>query len=205
MEIRSLFIDGEELNYAAVEKNHTALMRAAYRYFGSWKAAIEFAGLDYDQIRKYKAWTKAKIIARIQELNRKEVDLSWRNVSTAIDPALAAAAIRTNRFGSWRAALEAAGLDYETIRRYRQWDETAVIRELSEMNAAGEPLSSRDAQANTSPLFHAARRRFRRWDQALEAAGLEAAKIRKRPRTMTAHSLPVRRKLTAETPGAAGD
>lgn len=184
MEIRGLFLDGEELNYTAVERNHLALLRAACRHFGSWKDAVEFAGLDYSKIRKYKAWTKRKILERIQELHRREVDLSWRNVSTNVDPALAAAAVRPNRFGSWREALEAAGLNYDEIRRYREWDETAVVREVREMHDAGEPVNSREVQENLPPLFHAARRRFDQWDRVLEAAGLDADQIRKRPRVL---------------------
>ncbi|MDH7569905.1 MAG: hypothetical protein QHJ73_10000 [Armatimonadota bacterium] len=180
MEIRGLYLDGEPLNYTAVEKNHTALLRAACRYFGSWKDAVEFAGIDYGEVRKYQVWTKAKIIQRIQELHRQEVDLSWGNVCRKVDPALAAAAVRPNRFGSWRAALEAAGLDYESIRRYRRWDENTIVHQLRELNAAGEPLNSREAQENAVPLFYAARRRFLCWDRALEAAGLDAARIRRR-------------------------
>ncbi len=182
MEIRSLFLDGEELNYTSVEKNHLALLRAACRYFGSWKDAVEFSGLDYAKIRKYKAWTKNKIVDRIKELHRREVDLSWRNVSTKVDPALAAAAVRPNRFGGWRAALEAAGLDYDEIRRYREWDETLVIQEVRDLHEAGGACNSRDVQENVPPLFHAARRRFDNWDSTLEAAGLDADTIRKRPR-----------------------
>ncbi|MBI3947210.1 MAG: hypothetical protein HY321_14890 [Armatimonadetes bacterium] len=189
MEIRGLFLDGEELNYTAVEANHLALLRAACRYFGSWKDAVEFSGLDYDKIRKYQAWTKAKIVERIQELHRKEADLSWRNVSTKVDPALAAAAIRPNRFGSWRGALEAAGLNYDLIRRYRAWDENLVIREMRELHKAGEALNSRGVQESAPPLFHAARRRFEGWDSALEAAGLDASRIRKRSRARTPREL----------------
>ncbi|HEX3000392.1 MAG TPA: hypothetical protein VHR86_09190 [Armatimonadota bacterium] len=182
MEIRSLYLDGEELNYTSVEKNHLALLRAACRYFGSWKDAVEFAGLDYEKIRKYKVWTKAKIIERIQQLRRDAVDLSWRNISTQVDPALAAAAIRPNRFGCWRTALEEAGLDYDEIRRYREWDKGTVVKEVREKFEAGEALNSRNMQEQEPPLFHAARRRFDNWDGALEAAGLNVNRIRKRPR-----------------------
>lgn len=184
-EIRSLYLDGEELNYTSVERNHLALMRAACRYFGSWKDAVEFAGLDYDSIRKYVAWTNEKIVARIRELHRQEVDLSWRNISTNVDPALAAAAVRPSHFGSWRAALEAAGLNYDEIRRYRSWDDSLVVRELLELHDCGEALNSRGVQESTPPLFHAARRHFESWDGALEAAGLDADRIRKRPRLRT--------------------
>ena len=106
MEIRGLYLDGEELNYTSVEKNHLALLRAACRYFGSWKDAVEFAGLDYSKIRKYKAWTKAKIISASRNYRQ---DRSERNVSTKVDPHCGAACRQP--LGSWRAALEAAGLN----------------------------------------------------------------------------------------------
>jgi hypothetical protein len=96
-------------------------VQAAVRYFGSWQAAIESAGLNYEEIHKYKVWTKERILDRIRELHQQGEDLSWRHVSLRLDPALAASAVKKNHFGSWQEALEQAGLDYEQIRRYQEW------------------------------------------------------------------------------------
>src|SRR6266550_4668180 len=101
LEILRLYAARQPLSYGEVEKNHLRLLRAATRYFGSWKAAIEFAGLDYDQIRRYRVWTPDRIVEEIQKYHREGHDLSWRHVSTSLNPALAAAAIRKHRFGSW--------------------------------------------------------------------------------------------------------
>lgn len=180
MEILQLYAAGEELCYSSIAETNPSLLRAASRHFGSWRSAVEFAGLSYDQIRKYRVWTPARIIARIEELHRQEADLSWRSVSEKVDPQLAAAATKPNRFGSWRAAVEAAGLDYETIRRYRQWDEARIIASLLELAAGGVRLNSKDAQMAYISLFAAAVRRFGMWDRALEAAGLDARTIRLR-------------------------
>lgn len=168
---------GENLNYANIAQQHVALLRAATRYFGSWRAAVEFAGLDYEAIRKYKTWTRERIIKRIRQLHEAGCDLSWRHVSTNVDPQLAAAATKRKHFGSWRNAIEAAGLRYSEIRRYREWDEQAVIDRLRELYAQGKDLNAKSVEEMDITLITAARRRFDSWDKALTAAGLDYTKI----------------------------
>lgn len=167
----------EDLNYATIAQNQVALLRAATRYFGSWRAAVEHAGLNYEDIRKYKTWTRDRILERIQELNADGQDLSWRHVSTQIDPQLAAAATKRKHFGSWRNAIQAAGLKYSDIRRYREWDEQAVIDRLKALHAEGKDLNAKSMEELDITLITAARRRFDSWDKALTAAGLDYSKI----------------------------
>src|SRR5437588_1352317 len=161
-----MFEAGENLNYAAVAQEQVALLRAATRYFGSWRLAVEFSGLNYDDIRRYKTWSRARIIERIRELHEKGEDLSWRHVSTQVDPQLAAAATKRKHFGSWRNAVAAAGLDYGTIRRYREWDETTITQRLQELNEQGIDLNAKNIEEYDITLITAARRRFDSWDKA---------------------------------------
>ena len=179
-EINRLHEAGEQLNYSAAEDNHLNLVRAAAWHYGTWRHAVEGAGVDYESLSRYQRWNKARIVERIRELHRQEQDLSWRAVSTHVDPPLAAAALRTNGFKSWREALAAAGIDVETIARYKYWDETKVIKAIRARKRAGEPMSSKSLQTSDQPLFCAARRRFGSWDAALDAAGFNAGKIRLR-------------------------
>jgi hypothetical protein len=178
LEILRAYSAGEPLSYGEVQKENLRLLRAATRYFGSWKNAIEYAGLDYDRIRRYKVWTKERIIDQIQKYHREGRDLSWRHVSTDLDAPLAAAAIRPNRFGSWERALEEAGLDYEEIRRHRAWDETLVLEELRRRHREGESLRVSDAGEECAALVAAARRHFDGWYEAIEAAGLDELEAR---------------------------
>lgn len=181
MEILGLYANGEAINYSNIAQEHPTLLRAACRHFGSWRSAVEFAGLSYEDVRKYHVWTKTRIINRIKELYHQNVDLSWRNISTHVDPQLAAAATKPSRFGSWRAAIEAADLNYDEIRRYRDWDEEAILEQMRALADSGRPLNSKEAQENNIDLFAAAIRRYASWDQALAAAGLNAGEIRRRP------------------------
>jgi hypothetical protein len=178
LEILRAYAAGDALSYGEVQKNNLRLLRAATRYFGSWKNAIEYAGLDYDRIRRYRVWTRERIVEQIRRHHRDGRDLSWRHVSTALDPALAAAAIRANRFGSWERALEAAGLDYAEIRRHRAWDGEAVLAELRRRNDAGESLRVSDVAEECAALVAAARRHFDGWYEAVEAAGLDELQAR---------------------------
>ncbi len=176
-EILGLHQSGQDLNYTSVVSEDTALLRAATRYFGSWRAAIEYAGLNYDDIRKYKTWTRERIIERILELHAQGQDLSWRHVSSTVDPQLAAAATKCKHFGSWRAAVSAAGLDYGQIRRYREWDGPTITLKMSELHAEGIDMNARHMEDYDITLITAARRRFESWDAALTAAGLDYRKI----------------------------
>jgi hypothetical protein len=176
-EIRRMFEAGENLNYANVAQAQVALLRAATRYFGSWRIAVEFAGLNYDEIRRYKTWSRDRIVERIQELHEKGEDLSWRHVSTQVDPQLAAAATKHKHFGSWRNAVASAGLDYGTIRRYREWDENTITQKLRELHEQGIDLNAKSMEEYDITLITAARRRFDSWDRALTAAGLDFKKI----------------------------
>jgi hypothetical protein len=179
LEILRLFAAREELNYGSVQQKHLKLLRAATRYFGSWKDAIEFAGLNYDEIRRYRVWTEDKILATIRKYEREGKDLSWRHVSTVLDPPLAAAAIRSGRFGSWHKALEEAGLDYDTIRKHRYWDDEIVVNELRELAEQGQSLRVSDVTEMKPALVAAARRRFDGWYEAVEAAGFDEDEARR--------------------------
>jgi hypothetical protein len=177
LEIHALYESGENLSYSAMAKSNLPLLRAATRHFGGWKAAITFAGLDYDDIRQYKAWTRDRIIKRIRELHNQGVDLSWRNLSLNVDPQLAAASTKKSHFGSWRRAVEAAGLDYEEIRRYKTWDEDRILDLVREHANNGKPLNAKNIQHQDITLITAARRHYDSWHLALKAAGLDYKSI----------------------------
>jgi hypothetical protein len=193
LEIRRMYEIGENLNYANIAQEQVALLRAATRYFGSWRLAVEYSGLNYDDIRRYKTWSRDRILERIHELHAQGEDLSWRHVSTKVDPQLAAAATKRKHFGSWRSAVSAAGLDYAQIRRYREWDEDTITSRLRDLHAQGIDLNAKSIEEYDITLITAARRRFDSWDRALTAAGLDYKKIvlrspfKRRRATVTPH------------------
>ncbi|GAB4462527.1 MAG: hypothetical protein OHK0029_29580 [Armatimonadaceae bacterium] len=172
-EILRRYEAGQDLSYSGMTRENLPLLRAATRYLGSWQAAVEYAGLNYEDVRRYRSWTNERIVERIRELYAKGEDLSWRHISLKLDPSLAAAATKKNHFGSWRAALEAAGLNYDEIRRYRDWSNEEVIRSVRDLYAQGKSLNAKKMEREYITLITAARRRFPSWDRTLQAAGLD--------------------------------
>lgn len=146
---------GLDISYSYITKNNVALLKRACRYYGSWENAVVLAGIDYDLIRRYKRWTKDKIIEKIQEYYKKNEDLSWRNVSLFLDPRLAAAATHGNRFSSWNDALLMANIPPDEIARYQKWSIYKIHKELERCIKSGQPLDRNSLAKNESKLLAA--------------------------------------------------
>jgi len=131
--IRELRQQGSDLTPSQVGVEHGALVSAAERYFGNWPAAVQAAGIDYERVRasgrqrrseRIRKWSQARILAEIRRLHQAGEDLSWGVMERKYQP-LCAAAVKGCYFGSWSAALAAAGIDYEQVkaeaRASRRW------------------------------------------------------------------------------------
>jgi len=117
--IRELHARGGDLSHAEAKKEHGCLVSAASsrRHFGSWRQALEAAGLDYRRIRKTRPWTREAILHTIRRLHREGHELNNSNMRRLGYRGMMEAASRQRNFGSWAAAIEAAGLDYDRIRK----------------------------------------------------------------------------------------
>lgn len=154
-EIQQAARDGHDLSYSRMENHNSALVRAAEREFGSWCTAIGFAGYDYSTIRKYRQWTRERVIEKILFWHRQGKDLSWRHVSEYLDPPLAAAALQAGRFVSWDAALSAAGLSPDVICRYERWSTEKIEHALTELARQGVPLDYQTLSEKSPSLLAA--------------------------------------------------
>ncbi|MDR1144912.1 MAG: hypothetical protein LBK71_02100 [Verrucomicrobiales bacterium] len=185
-EIRQWNLRGEPLYSHHVRKNFQELLAAGIRYYGSWQAAVEKAGIQYNEVRKYQHWTKDGIVAQIQELFKQGADLSFRAMMLSSYNSMVYAAIRPKHFGSWKTALTAAGLAPNEIYRYRSWNEETILDEIRRLKEQGVDLSSKTMDETANPLIATARRRFGNWGAAVEKAGIDYASIRRRRRWTSA-------------------
>lgn len=181
-EIKVWHAAGKPLYSHHVRKHFQELLAAGIRYFGNWETAVTSTGIPYEAVRRYQQWSKEIIVAKIQELHRQGVDLSFRAMMLSKYNSMVYAAIRPNHFGSWKSALEAAGLAAEEIYRYRSWDESSILEEIRRLNRAGADLSSKTMDETANPLIATARRRFGNWGTAVEKAGIDYSSIRRRRR-----------------------
>jgi len=170
--LRQLYKQGSELSYNKLARRRQSLVSAAAYHFGSYRRAVERAGIDYATISRRPRWTKLAIITQIKQARRKGEDLHWAAVTKRRDQlGLAAfASLQPRLFGRWDRALQAAGLDADDVAMYRRWDRDSILFELRGLARDKEPLNS------------GAVRHFGGYDAALRAAKLEPSDHRQRRR-----------------------
>lgn len=179
---------GKALNFQAVVVDDERLTGAARRHFGSWDAALVAAGYDPDTIKRPRGdvvprgtWTPEVIIEQIQA-----------DVTAGLEISAHAAQLRSSSlvargqqlFGSWEAAVAAAGYDYEAVRKTRAWTPQDVIERIQELASAGADLSDNTCATYDGSLYGAAATHFGGWPQALEAAGIDPDEARRTVRAL---------------------
>jgi hypothetical protein len=170
-EIRRLSAQGSALNSGHIARRYAALSYAARKYLGGWEEAVTAAGLDYSQIRRKNNWDKKSIAERIRELHAAGEPV---HVSAAekLHSGLVGAAMM--HFGNWRRAIEAAGLDYSTIKRQKEWSKKEIVSEIRQAHRQGMKLdTTMEVRQKYRTLHAAAVRYFGSWVEALRAARLE--------------------------------
>lgn len=180
--LRKLHRGGADLSYNALARKKQSLVSAAAYHFGSYRKAVEKAGVDYAEVTRRPRWTKSAIIALIKQAKRGGEDLHWSAVTARGDELAKAAfaSLQPRLFGSWDRALHAAGLDADEVNRYRKWTRETITSELRQRFRDHEPLNSGAIQREDPGLHAAAVRHFSSYDEALRAAKLDPEKVRER-------------------------
>ena len=175
--IRQLHMQGADLSPTAVQIEHSALFSSArsHSHFGSWRVAVETAGLNYDEFKRVQQrWTRDEIIKSICALHEEGEDLLASDFKER-HRSLYLAACAHRYFGSWRRAIESAGLNYETMRESRVWTKRRILRTIERLAHEGKPLGWAYIERHEPGIYRAARRKenFGSWANALQAAGVE--------------------------------
>lgn len=125
-------------------------------------------------------WSSDMIINHITSKHGNE-PLNSHHYATTYSDVYAAA---ERLFGSWKNAIEACGFDYSKIKKYQTWSKERVVAEIKAAKNKGIPLGSKYTQDNNKPLYMAAVKRYKSWNNALRRAGINPKRIRLR-RLMT--------------------
>jgi hypothetical protein len=145
------------------------LYAGAVRFFGSWRAAVEASGFDYDEV-VWRPLTADQVITRIQELADAGDALLAKDHEDLIYPA-------RRHFGSWKAAVEAA--DRKNPTRMK-WPAEKVIEAIRDDMAKGLDMGANATRRRNENLYAAGRRRFGSWAAALETAADQNDSSRRR-------------------------
>jgi hypothetical protein len=154
------------------EKTPNSLRRAAAKYFGSYRKAVEAVGVDYDSVRRHRRWNKKRVVAELQKLHARGVRASADALAREA-PGLSRAIHR--HVGSMEAVRKAAGIGFPA-----RWTKERVLKELRERARKEQALASSKVGG---PIVSAAIRFFGSYANAIEAVGLEYEAIKiHRPR-----------------------
>jgi hypothetical protein len=181
-ELRRLHKSGSNLSYTALSRRKQSLVSAAAYHFGSYRHAVQQAGIDYAQVLRRPRWTKLRIIKLIKQARRAGTDLHWSAVTAGGNELSKAAfaSLQPRLFGRWATALVAAGLDADEISLYHRWDRHEIVYELRCRHREGMPMNSGAVQKELPGLHAAAVRHFGSHDRALKAAAIDPAAARLR-------------------------
>lgn len=169
--IKSARRAGESLNWLSVTRRRDELGRAAFaslqpRLFGSWQRAIHAAGLDGDEIARYRRWDKNTIAFELKEYAA-DGDGAASGIIQTEDPGLHAAALR--HFGSFDAALRYARLDPAKIRVRQKWNKILVKKSLQKFARKESQLTSTNLRNDAPALYGAVLRHFGSFKKAQNA------------------------------------
>jgi hypothetical protein len=158
------------------------LWSAAYRHFGSYRKAVEAAGIDYASLaRKRGRWDRAVIVRDLRQLFRQGRNISSRSLRRTHSD-LHAAAIHW--FGTYRKAIEAAALPWDKVTRRspNHWNRPAIAARIRERHRSGAPVHHAAMDREQPHVVVAAYRYFGHYGPAVDAAGLNyRERVRVRP------------------------
>lgn len=140
----------------------------------NWPSFVESLGSRYAGLRHRTDWTDAAVIDEIRERRRKGLPL---NIDAARANGQALTHQARNRFGSWTAALRAAGVAPKPL--HRRWTRRDVTTAIRARQDAGQRIDRAGAIVDDHRLVRAGERMFRSWGRALGAAGLDPSQARR--------------------------
>ena len=136
------------------------------RRFGSWSAALAEAGFEPADARTADQITDGELLTAIERLAA-EVDGS-PTFQSMDDRGAYAARTYVNRFGSWNAAVEAAGFEPRSSGRV---DDAALLADLRRLRETlGREPTSTDVREHGQYGLATYQRRFGSWSAALDVA-----------------------------------
>jgi hypothetical protein len=153
------------------------LYQVGRRLFGAWRAAVERAGLHYEQVSGVRRWNQEKVIERIQQLAAEGSPLHGSHIKQ-VHPHLHRAAVKLFPSG-WGKALRAAGFDPDEHRLVQgRWDSQSA--EDWARNQAGNRKSILARDVPPDLLDFVYKRLGTGWADFVESLGIPYPGVKKR-------------------------
>ena len=151
----------------------TSAVPAALRIFGSFKNALQKAGVRYSPLKPH-CWSRSAVVRAIRARCDSNQPVNCTAVIRDASPLYDAA---RRYLGGWNQALRAAGLDPDRVRLTRRpWTAKDVTDEIRRRVISGEPAVYISA-IRPATFFHACERLFGSWEAAATAAKVDPARF----------------------------
>lgn len=179
--IKKFYSSGKSLRSSFLKKKgkrYSKLVEAGRKHFRTWENAINAAGFDYNHIRGRIPWTKESVLEEIKNLNKLGTRLTGGYLRKQNRKYANLVEAGYRYFGNWAAAIEAAGIDCEQAKVYRQgeWNKQKVIDEIRKLESKGVSLNKKIIQGIKPSLHYWAGIFFGSWARAIYASGIDYAK-----------------------------
>jgi hypothetical protein len=199
-EIRRRARSKRPLNSSSLQAEDVLLYRRALEHFRTWAAALEAAGIDPATAQKRRSRpypTEAAVVSEIQRRHRDRVPIHAASVAQGQYGDMSLYRHARHLFGSWAGALRAAGFEAEQIARAarsrpRYSSASDLVAGIRRRQRRGLRLSATDVTKGREKdwsLYERSCDAFGSWDAALQAAGLDPAAHRRRPRRSSSSKL----------------
>lgn len=126
---------------------------------------------------KSKHWSRERVLSEIKRRHQK----GWR-LNTGYMQKNCGKLLRSSmhHFGTWAAAITAAGIEYENVcikRSPHSWSRKEITAEIKKRKSQGEKISAAYIARNGTALYRAACKLFGSWKKAVKAAGIDYRSI----------------------------
>jgi hypothetical protein len=118
--------------------------------------------------------TKADVVQAIQRLHRSRKPLNYSAIRNSNGRLLANA---KRRFGTWKKAVAAAGLDYEKISLIHRWSKKEILNQLRDLHQRKQFPDIRSLAKKFPKLYDACLRHYGSGLAALKEAGIDYQKM----------------------------
>ena len=168
-QIRQLARNQVPLNATYIERQHGALYRAAVRAFpSSWGKAVRAAGLDPTEHKQRRgSWDRDKAVNWVRSRIQKK-----RSILAKDAPRDLKCFVWDHLDLNWTDFIESFGISYPGIKKRRDWNKKSVVEEIRRWQAQGKQMNYSALKAEYQALLCQAKRFFKSWDAARDAAGV---------------------------------
>ena len=160
------------MNAGAMRRRDYGLFQAAIARWGTWAKTLRATGIDPVEARRLRTWNRASIVEAIRELGQ----LPGYRTMKERDSGLLDAAERV--YGTWKAAVQAAGMSYPKRNAPWKWPRERVLEEVRRRHRLRLSLRANEIQRDCRGLGAAGEREFGTWPRAVAAAGVPYPKRR---------------------------